>query len=136
MFSTLGLFKKTRCPDAQNCKRTTCLFSHSQDTPAEPPALNIPIHTPKPQPQPRREQPKPTPSSSSSQNRTVPSKRAASEFQTTNGITTAEPPRKISKFGPTQRPGAVSTSTRTSVSSKLLDCCTTIRGNTQNVTHL
>ena len=136
MFSSLGLFKKTRCPDIQNCKRTTCLFSHSQDVPAEPTPLDIPIHTPKPQLQPQREQPKPTPSSSSPRNQTIPSKRAASELQTTNGITTVEPPRKISKVGTARRPGAVPTSTQTYVSSKLLDYCTMIRGNAQDVTHL
>lgn len=121
MFSSLGLFKETRCPDIQNCKRTPCLFSHSQDTLAEPAALDIPIQTPKPRPQPRREQPRPTPSSSSSlQNQTIPSKRAASELQTANGIATVEPPRKISKIGTARKPGAVPTSAQISVSPRLL----------------
>jgi len=135
MFSSLGLFKKTRCPDIQNCKRTNCLFSHSQDTPAEPAALNIPIHAPKPQAQPQREQPKPTPSSSSLQTKTVPSKRTASELQTTNRTAAVEPPRKISKVGPTQKPRAIPTSTQTPVSSKMLGCCATICGDAQRVTH-
>lgn len=133
MFSTLGLFKKTRCPTIQDCKRTNCPFSHSQDTPAEPPALNIPVHTPKPRPQPqkeRKEQPKPTPSSSSLQNLRVPSKRAVSELQTAGGIAAIEPPRKLSKVGLAQKPGAVPTPAQTPVSPKLLGCCTTIRGNT------
>jgi RNA exonuclease 1 len=121
MFSSLGLFKRTKCPDIQNCKRTTCVFSHSQDAPAEPAALNIPIHAPKPQPQPQREKPKPTPSSSSLQAWTIPSKRTASELQTTNGTATVERPRKISKVGPAQNPGAVPTLTQTPVSSKPLD---------------
>lgn len=136
MFSSSGLFKKTRCPDIQNCKRTTCLFSHSQDTPAEPPALSIPIHASKPQPQPQREKIKPTPSSSALQTQTVPSKRAASELQTTNGIATAEPPRKISKIGPARNPGAIPTSTQTPVSYKPLDFRTAICvRNAQYVTH-
>lgn len=116
MFSSLGLFKRTRCPDIQDCRRTTCLFSHSQDAPAEPAALDIPIHSSKPQPQPKREQPKPTPSSSSLRNQTVPSKRTASGLQTTNGIPIAEPPRKISKVGTARKPGAIPTSSQIYVS--------------------
>ena len=139
MFSTLGLFKKTRCPAIQNCERTNCPFSHSQSTPAEPPALNIPIHTPEPQPQPRKErkeQPKPTPSSSSLQNLRVPSKRAASELQTGGGIAAIEPPRKISKVGPAQNFGAVPKPAQTPVSPEILDRRTTIRDNTRYATHL
>lgn len=135
MFSSLGLFKKTRCPDIQNCKRASCLFSHSQNTPAEPMALNIPIHAPKPKPEPQREQLKPTPSSSSLQTKAVPSKRAASHLQTTSRIAAIEPPRKISKVGSTRNPGAVPTSTQTPVSSQPLGCYATICGNAQDVTH-
>lgn len=132
MFSSLGLFKKTRCPDIQNCKRTTCIFSHSQDAPAEPAALNIPIYASKSQPQPQKEKTKPTPSSSSLQTQRVPSKRPASELQTL----TIEPPRKISKVGTTKKPGAIPTSTQTSVSAKLLDTHATNRvRNAQDVTH-
>ena len=136
MFSNLGLFRKTRCPDVQNCERITCLFSHSRDVPAEPAALSIPIHTPKPKPQSQKEQPKPTPSSSSSlQTRTIPSKRTASELQTRNGIATVEPPRKISRIGSTKNPGAIPTSTQTHVSSKLSNSCATfLVHNAQDVT--
>lgn len=136
MFSSTGLFKKTRCPDIQNCKRTTCLFSHSQDASAEPPALNIPIHASRPQPQPQREKLKPASSSSALWTQTVPSKRAASELQTANGIVTAEPPRKISKIGPARNPGAVPTSTQTPVSYKPPNFRTTICvRNAQDITH-
>lgn len=117
MFTSLGLFKKTRCPDIQNCERTTCLFSHSPDAPADPPALEIPIHVSKPYPQPQKDKQKPAPSPFASQIRAIPSKRAASEIQTAVG-SAIEPPRKISKVGPSKKPGAIPTSTQTSVSSK------------------
>ena len=116
MFSSLGLFKKTKCPDIENCKRPTCIFSHSEDTPAEPAALDIPIHASKPQPQPQKEKAKPTPSSSSLKTQAVPSKRPASQLQTP----TVGPPRKISKVGAARNPSAVPTSTQTPVSSKSL----------------
>lgn len=134
MFSSLGLFKKTRCPDIQNCKRTTCIFSHTQDAPAEPTALNIPVNAPQPQPQlqPRKERPTPTPSSSALQTRSVPSKRSSSELQTP----AVGPPRKISKVGPTKNPSAVPTSTQTSVSPQPLEPRSAVRvHNTQDVTH-
>ena len=117
MFSSLGLFKKTKCPDIQHCKRTTCVFSHDQGTTTEPVALDIPIHAPKPQPQPQKEKPVPNPSSSSTRSQTVPSKRPASELQTS----TVGPPRKISKVGSAQKPGVVPTLTQTHVRSIPLD---------------
>ena len=129
MFSSLGLFKKTKCPDLQHCKRTTCIFSHDQDATIEPVALDIPIHASKPQPQPQKEKPVPGPSSSSTRAQTVPSKRPASELQTS----TVGPPRKISTVGSAQKPGAVPTLTQTHVSS---DTHTTTRAHdAQDVTH-
>ena len=123
MFSSLGLFKKTKCPDIQNCKRTTCIFSHSQGAPAESAALDIPIRASKSEPQPQKGKQKHTPSSSSLRVQTVPSKRT---LQTTDGAATVEPPRKVSKVGPTRNPGAVPTLTQTPVSSKLLGTRTTV----------
>ena len=115
MFTNLGLFKKTRCPNLQTCTRTTCLFSHDPGLSAEPPTLNIPVHAPKPTPQVQKEKPAPTPSSSS-RTQTIPSKRSASEIQNTNKFAAVGPPRKTSKVGSTRNSGPIPTSTHTSVS--------------------
>ena len=132
MFSSLGLFKKTKCPDIQNCKRTTCVFSHDEDATTEPAALDIPTHASNPQPRLHKEKAVPTPSSSSQRAQTVPSKRAASELQTP----AVGPPRKISKVGSAQNPGAVPTLSQTPVSHRPLDTRATTRvRNAQDVTH-
>lgn len=112
MFTSLGLFGKTKCPDIQNCKRSSCLFSHNPDAPAGPEPLEIPIHATKPQPQPQKEKPKPTPSSSV-RAPTIPSKRSASEIRTANGVAAVEPPRKISRVGSAKNSSAIPTSSQT-----------------------
>jgi hypothetical protein len=102
MFTTLGLFHKTRCPDRQNCKRPNCIFSHRPDLPQEP-ALNIPVYVPK------QQQQNPQPTSS------IPLKRPL-DTPAINGSSSYEPPSKAQRVGTTQRPLSVPTASQSSVS--------------------
>lgn len=123
MFTSLGLFKKTRCPDIQNCKRTTCLFSHTPGAPHEPPPLMIPIDVPKPRPQVYKRNSNPNPEPFHTQ--TIPSKRSSSDIQTANGTPPIEPPRKLSKLGTTQKSITVATSSVSPIPNCILRCTPT-----------
>ncbi|KAG6873752.1 hypothetical protein C0995_011571 [Termitomyces sp. Mi166 len=85
MFSSVGLFQSLACPDGPECARTPCLFSHRHPVPP-PPALSIPL----------KSAPAPT----------VPAKRSSSPAKPP-----AEPPRKLQKLAPPQRPLPASHST-------------------------
>lgn len=104
MFSALGLFRNLPCPQLDTCKRPNCLYSHSPKT-FNPKPLNL---------VPRRQ---PVASGSASRSaaqakpsETVPAKRPAIS-PIKSDPTSAEPPRKLQKVGPTQRPVAVKPST-------------------------
>ncbi|KAG5725008.1 RNA exonuclease 3 [Termitomyces sp. T112] len=82
MFSSLGLFQSLRCPDGPGCTRPRCIFSHKKDI-LPPPALVIPIK--------------------SASTSTVPTKRPISS-PIRPGAAPSEPPRKLQKLAPPQRP--------------------------------
>ncbi|PPQ68000.1 hypothetical protein CVT26_007363 [Gymnopilus dilepis] len=93
MFATLGLFSSLPCPERPSCSRPNCLFSHSADIPPQR-QLVLPKPTPA---KPTPAEPKPT---------LVPAKRP------TAPSTPPEPPRKLQKVAPPQRPLPVQSSSR------------------------
>ncbi len=120
MFSTLGLFRNLSCPQKDTCSLQNCLYSHSPNLP-NPRPLNFVQATP-------------VASTSSTPTKTraksvviVPAKRpATSPIKKTPASASAEPPTKLQKVGPTQRPTAVPSATRTEVSvGESLQCCPT-----------
>lgn len=104
MFSTLGLFRKLPCPQLDACTRQNCLYSHSPGARAsslvsqQQPAVfsaNVQSTLTTVQSQPVE---------------TVPAKRPA--ILKSSSVST-EPPRKLQKVGPSQRPLATIPSTST-----------------------
>ncbi|KAL0949464.1 hypothetical protein HGRIS_009518 [Hohenbuehelia grisea] len=137
MFSSLGLFQGLQCPQSSNCSRQTCLFNHSSDL-KPPPSLQIPVDEPK---QPSSSQSSsaattvaaPAPSApvrslaksgpAPHTKRTLPAASSQSQFKgagfsSLNGP--GEPPRKLQKLGPTQRPVALPTASHTTSGVPLL----------------
>ncbi|OBZ70194.1 RNA exonuclease 3 [Grifola frondosa] len=113
MFPTLGLFQSLPCPDKQQCRRLNCIYSHRPDI-TQTPVVHIPVDTPKATPQPAStfvastSKVQQSPKSSTS----IPAKRTISSplrAGTSNGTVVVEPPRKLQRTGPVQRPGAIST---------------------------
>jgi hypothetical protein len=99
MFSTLGLFSKTRCPDRINCKRPHCVFSHQADLPPEP-TLKIPVHVPQ---------------AAASSLSLIPAKRPAAALVSNASI--GEPSSKLQKTGiATKRSIAAVSTPKSSVS--------------------
>ncbi|KAG6810869.1 hypothetical protein H0H92_009990 [Tricholoma furcatifolium] len=82
MFSSLGLLHQQPCPDASQCTRSPCIFSHRTTLPPQS-ALSIPILAPQ----------------------TVPAKRPIASSSTPSA---AEPARKVQKISPPSRPAPVS----------------------------
>ena len=101
MFATLGLFSSLPCPERSSCSRPNCLFSHSADIPPQR-QLVLPKPTPA---KPTPAEPKPT---------LVPAKRP------TAPSTPPEPPRKLQKVAPPQRPLPVQSSSRSEVGLSLV----------------
>lgn len=107
MFSTLGLFRQLPCPQLDICTRQNCLYSHlpsarassfvSQRQPAVSSAAQSTLGRSVTQSKPVE---------------TVPAKRPAISQVKRSSVST-EPPRKLQKVGPTQRPLAtIPTSTK------------------------
>ncbi|KAF5322365.1 hypothetical protein D9619_000791 [Psilocybe cf. subviscida] len=101
MFTTLGLFNAVACPDRDACTRSSCLLSHSPDLPQPRGLARISVA---PSPSPSSSKPPPaTPLKES----VVPAKRPALISPVKAYKSAAEPPRKLQKVGPAQRPSAL-----------------------------
>ncbi|KAI0719584.1 Rexo1 protein [Cerioporus squamosus] len=128
MFPTLGLFQTLPCPEKQLCTRSNCVFSHRPDL-TQIPVTPVPVDTPKPASAPASAS-KPSASKSyasqpTSSSTSIPAKRSVSSplraaAGPSNGTTSNEPPRKLLRTGPPQRPVAVPSGTRTSAMLKTL----------------
>ncbi|KAF9008987.1 hypothetical protein BDQ17DRAFT_1349315 [Cyathus striatus] len=92
MFSSLRLFHTLPCPDAPDCTRLSCLFSHRIDLPPQP-TLDIPITLPAIRV-----------FASSPPQSLLPVKRPGP-----SSLPTSEPPRKLQKVtpGPLRKPVAL-----------------------------
>ncbi|KAI0750713.1 Rexo1 protein [Daedaleopsis nitida] len=109
MFSSLGLFHNLPCPEKQHCKRPNCVFSHRPDL-TQIPVTHVPVDLPKHAnastgvAQSFTSQPVAGPST------VVPAKRSISSPlrpQAPRNGASSEPPRKLLRTGPPQRPVAV-----------------------------
>lgn len=109
MFSSLRLFQNLVCPERDSCQRPQCIFSHRTDLPQPDPLIiprdvvinSGPVLEPSLVPTKR-----PVPS---------PARNAQ-----TSSPQPAEPPRKFQRTGPTQKPVAVPSDSRPTVSATKL----------------
>ena len=118
MFPTLGLFQSLPCPEKSYCQRSNCVFSHRPDI-THIPVTAVPVDAPKPAPAPapasasKASVSQPTPGYSTS----IPTKRSVSSplrvAGPSNGTPSNEPPKKLLRTGPPQRPIAVPSGTQT-----------------------
>ena len=123
MFSTLGLFHNLPCPEKQDCKRLNCVFSHRPDL-TQIPVTPVPVETPKPTHTPAVATNPAVSQPAASSSKLLPAKRSISSPLRagapgpSNG-STSEPPRKLQRMGPPQRPVAVPSAPPTSSVSTL-----------------
>ncbi|KAF9495402.1 hypothetical protein BDN71DRAFT_876921 [Pleurotus eryngii] len=122
MFSSLRLFHILPCPQRDHCSRIRCVFSHESNLPSEQ-SLDIPYEKPAELDRKASD----SPPARAPDAAVIPAKRpiasagirrsaAPSSTSSQNG----EPPRKLQKLGPTQRPLAVPTASHTTTGVPLL----------------
>ncbi|KAI0081741.1 ribonuclease H-like protein [Panus rudis PR-1116 ss-1] len=118
MFPTLGLFQKLPCPEKDSCQRVNCIFSHDPNLPP-PPTIKIPVEAAIKPVAPgasttsssKPATTTPIPKTSFPHKSVVPPHKrplATSSVGAEHG-STSEPPKKLQRVGPTQRPIAVPT---------------------------
>ncbi|KAI0774244.1 ribonuclease H-like protein [Fomes fomentarius] len=114
MFPTLSLFQTLPCPEKPHCKRPNCLFSHRPDV-TQIPVTPILVEVPKPSYAAASTS---APQITAEPTTSIPAKRSiSSPLRATapgDGSAAREPPRKLQRTGPPQRPVAVPSAPTTS----------------------